>query len=201
MSQLPEITALPTPAQFDALIRARRSIQPVQLEPGRRIPDDVIHQLLENANWAPTHKRTEPWRFVVFADEGRRRLAEFQAALYRQQAGEFVDEKKYQKLLHNPLLASHIIAIGMKRHHVLPEVEEIEAVACAVQNLHLSAVAHGLGGYWGSGGITYVEEAKPFFGLGPEDKLLGFFYLGYVQQQPGRNLRKPIDEKVTWVTE
>jgi nitroreductase len=201
MSDTPETALLPTPTQFDALVRARRSIQAVQFEPGRVVPDDVVQQMLENANWAPTHKRTEPWRFVVFRGAGLRKLAEFQVELYRQQAGEFVDEKKAQKLAQNPLLASHVIAIGMKRHHVLPEIEEVEAVACAVQNLHLTAVAHGVGGYWGSGGITYLEEAKPFFGLGPEDKLLGFFYLGYVAQQPGRNLRKPIDDKVTWVTE
>ena len=25
----------------------------------------VIEQLLEAANWAPTHGRTEPWKFVV----------------------------------------------------------------------------------------------------------------------------------------
>ncbi|MCR5886641.1 nitroreductase [Hymenobacter sp. J193] len=190
---------LPTPEQFNHLVLARRSIQPVQFEPGRVIPDDMVLQLLENANWAPTHKRTEPWRFVVFKGEGLKRLAEFQSGLYRAQAGELVDEKKAQKLAQNPLLASHVIAIGMKRHHILPEIEEVEAVACAVQNLHLSAVAYGLGGYWGSGGITYVEEAKPFFGLGPDDKLLGFFYLGYVAQLPGRNLRKPIEEKVSWV--
>jgi nitroreductase len=196
-----ETLALPTPEQFDNLIRARRSIQPIQFEPGRVIPDELIERLLENANWAPTHKRTEPWRFVVFKGAGLQRLAEFQSRLYREQAGEFVDEKKFEKLARNPLLASHVIAIGMKRHHVLPEIEEVEAVACAVQNLHLTAVANGLGGYWGSGGVTYVEEAKPFFGLGPDDKLLGFFYLGYVEKQPGRNLRKPIEEKVTWVTE
>ncbi|MBG8551909.1 nitroreductase family protein [Hymenobacter guriensis] len=192
---------LPTPEQFNHLVLARRSIQPVQFEPGRVIPDDIVLQLLENANWAPTHKRTEPWHFVVFSGEGLKRLADFQSGLYRAQAGELVDEKKAQKLAQNPLLASHVIAIGMKRHHILPEIEEVEAVACAVQNLHLSAVAYGLGGYWGSGGVTYVEEAKPFFGLGPEDKLLGFFYLGYVAQLPGRNLRKPIEEKVTWVRE
>ncbi|KUG09349.1 nitroreductase family protein [Solirubrum puertoriconensis] len=186
---------------INELVRARRSIQPVQFVPDKQVPDEVVQQLLENANWAPTHKRTEPWRFVVFSGEGRRKLAEFQAELYRQQAGPNFDEKKYQKLLHNPMRSSHVIAIGLKRHFVLPEEEEVAAVACAVQNLHLTATAYGLGGYWGSGGITYMEEAKPFFGLAPEDKLLGFFYLGYVQTEPGSNIRKPIADKVTWVTE
>ena len=81
----------------------------------------------------------------------------------------------------------------------LPEVEEIEAVACAVQNLALSAHAYGLGGFWSSGGITYTEAAKAFFGLGPEDKLLGFFNLGYVRVAGSAGKRGPVQEKVQWV--
>lgn len=188
-------------AEFDRLIRARRSIQPVQFVPGQVIPYTLIEQLLENANWAPTHKRTEPWRFVVFSGAGLQKLADFQAALYQQNAGDKFQQSKYEKLATQPLRCSHVIAIGLKRHPEVPEVEEIEAVACAVQNLHLSATAYGLGGYWGSGGITYMEDAKPFFGLEEQDRLLGFFSLGYVQQQPGKNIRKPIADKVTWVRE
>jgi nitroreductase len=64
----------------------------------------------------------------------------------------------------------------------LPEVEEIEAVACAVQNMFLTVTANGLGSYWTTAGITYFKEAKEYFGLGDNDRLLGFFYLGYVSK-------------------
>ena len=48
-----------------------------------------------------------------------------------------------------PLKASHIIAIVMKRSAKkgIPEIEDIEAVSCAVQNIYLSVTAYGLGGY------------------------------------------------------
>lgn len=70
----------------------------------------------------------------------------------------------YEKLQQTPLLASHIIAIGMKRTSTgkIPEIEDVEAVACAVQNIYLSVSAYGLGGYWTTGGVTYKEEAKSF---------------------------------------
>ena len=29
----------------------------------------VLEQMLEAANWAPTHGRTEPWRFVVLSPD------------------------------------------------------------------------------------------------------------------------------------
>jgi len=177
-------------------------MQPVLFEPGRVVPDELVRELLENATWAPTHKRTEPWHFVVFAGAGRQKLVDFQVGLYRATAGENVQASKLEKLTNNPLLSSHVIAIGLKRNPEVPAVEEVAAVACAVQNLHLSAVAHGLAGFWSSGGVTYQPEAKPFFGLGPEDQLLGFFYLGY--PKPGataRSTRRPPEEKVTWVLE
>ncbi|MFX6331091.1 hypothetical protein ABTF76_22820, partial [Acinetobacter baumannii] len=68
------------------------------------------------------------------------------------------------KMQTQPLMASHIISIGMKRNEAqcIPEIEEIEAVACAVQNIYLSVSAYGLGGYWTSGGITYIDKAKTF---------------------------------------
>jgi nitroreductase len=190
------------PQQVNDLIRTRRSVFVPQFEPGKIIPDDIIWQLLENANWAPSHKRTESWRFTVFTGAGLQKLADFQAALYKETAGPKFDEGKYQKLLAMPPQCSHIIAIGMKRvDEGLPEIEEIEAVACAVQNLALSAHAYGLGGFWSSGGVTYTEAAKAFFGLGPADKLLGFFNLGYVGTPGSVGKRGPVQEKVQWVAE
>jgi nitroreductase len=56
-----------------------------------------------------------------------------------------------------------------------------------------------LGGYWTTGGVTYNEKAKSFFGLGEDDKLLGFFYIGYVAISSPDGKRKPLEEKVVWV--
>ncbi|MGI4884591.1 MAG: nitroreductase family protein [Janthinobacterium lividum] len=136
------------PQQLNDLIRTRRSVFVPQFEPGKTIPDDLVWQLLENANWAPSHKRTEPWRFTVFTGAGLHVLADFQADLYQETAGPRFDEGKYAKLRALPPQCSHVIAIGMKRGDpALPEIEEVEAVACAVQNLALSAHAYGLGGF------------------------------------------------------
>lgn len=53
------------------ILRDRRSIFPKQYSP-HRVPRSVLLELLESARWAPTHKLTEPWSFVVFESlEGR----------------------------------------------------------------------------------------------------------------------------------
>jgi nitroreductase len=189
------------PEQINLLIRSRRSVFADQYVPGKKIPDEIIQRLLENANCAPTHKLTEPWRFTVFTGDGLKSFAKFQSDLYRKNAGEKFKKDKYEKLLTTPLLCSHIISIGMKRNLVVPEMEEIAAVACAVQNIYLSTVAYGIGGYWSTGGVTYDDEAKSFFGLQDQDLLMGFFYLGHIQIPSVQSSRKPIGEKIRWVNE
>src|SRR2546423_12470257 len=124
--------------EINHLIRNRRSVFVKQFEEGRRIPDELVRQILENAIWAPTHGQTEPWHFVVFTGDGLKKLAHFQSELYKESAGENFKETTYQNLKNNPLKASHVIAICMKRSAAkkIPEIEEIEAVACAVQNIY-----------------------------------------------------------------
>ncbi len=186
---------------FNELVKTRRSVFPQQFVPGKMVDNNIIQQIMTNATWAPNHGNAEPWLFTVFSGNGLQKFAELQSDLYKNEAGENFVEEKYIKLQQQPLLASHIIAIGMKRTTTkrIPEIEDIEAVACAVQNIYLSVTAYGLGGYWTTGGITYMENAKYLFGLEAEDKLLGFFYIGHIAVPSPAAKRKSIDEKVIGV--
>jgi len=184
------------------LIRERRSIFQRDYT-GQPVDDAIVKQILYNATWAPSHKMTEPWRFMVFTGEGLKKLAEFQGECYKQVAtakGKF-EQDKYEGLTTKPLLSSHIISVGMARDPKkgLPELEEIGAVYCAVENMYLTATAYGVGAYLSTGGITFYEEAKPFFNLGPDDKLLGFFHIGSTNYVPKETKRKSLDVVTTWV--
>ena len=190
-----------TPEDFNVLVRSRRSTFPDQFVAGKPVDDAIVQEVLTNATWAPNHGKAEPWQFTVFHGDGLQKFASFQSELYKQLAGANFKEVTYQKLQNQPLKASHIIALGMKRtpNPNIPEMEDIAAVACAVQNMYLTVTAYGLGGYWTTGGITFKPEAKAFFNLGEEDKLLGFFYLGHISVPSTGAKRAPLTEKVTWV--
>lgn len=183
------------------IIRGRRSIYPTQFS-SAVIDDNIIHQILENANYAPNHRKTQPWRFMVFKGQALKRLGVAQAELYKEHTPkDQFKETHFTKIKQRPMMASHVISIGMKRSRIVPEIEEIEAVACAVQNMHLTITAYGLGAYWSSGGITYYPEAKEIFGLDEDDKLLGFFFIGVPKQTPQPYVRKPIEDCVVWADE
>jgi nitroreductase len=190
------------PELLNEVIEHRRSVYQQQYT-GEQVNDAIVGQMLKNANWAPTHKLTEPWRFVVFKGAGLSKLAEFQAEIYKKitNADNTYKEERYQNLLTKPMLSSHIIAVGMKRDpkKSVPEIEEIGAVFCAIQNMYLTAAAYGVGAYLSTGGITYFEEAKSFFGLEADDKLLGFFHVGISKMAIPEGKRKPIEDKVRWI--
>lgn len=182
------------------LMQNRRSIKPGQFS-GQRIQDEVVWQMLSNANWAPTHGMTEPWRFFVFTDAARERLGLRLADIYRQITPESsVKPSKMDKYVTSAGQSSHLIVIAMKRQssEKIPEVEEIEAVACAVQNLHLTATAFGIGGYWSSGPAICSEQLRSDLGLELCDKVLGLFYLGYPAGEWPVGTRSPIENKVVW---
>ncbi|PSL03305.1 nitroreductase family protein [Cecembia rubra] len=190
--------------EVNKIIRGRRSMFVAQFKENDPVDDTIIEEILENANWAPTHKLTEPWRFTVFTGEGLKKLGDFQAELYKERAtksGNFM-EATYQKLKENPLKASHVILIKMKRDLKanLPVMEEIAAVAMAVQNMYLTATAHGLACYWGTGGMTFWPEAKEWLELGEEDLMMGYFYVAKpATERWPEGRRKPVEEKTQWV--
>ena len=124
----------PSLSETSALIRSRRTVKPADMDAGRAVDHALLMELLENANWAPTHGLTEPWRFRVFTDAARARLAGEMQRIYREiTTPETFREDKYAKLGKNPLLAPVIIVAVMERHggDKIPEIEEIEAVACS----------------------------------------------------------------------
>lgn len=192
-----------SPEDFNELIRSRRSVFPKDYT-GEKVDDAIIHQMVENANWAPTHKLTEPWRFVIFSGDGLKTLAAFQSECYKTvtQANGTFKEERYRALQIKPMESSHIIAVGMKRDEKksLPEWEELGAVFCAIENIYLTATAYGVGCYLSTGGITNFEEAKSFFGLEKDDKLLGFIHVGVPKAIPTQGKRKPVQEKTKWIT-
>lgn len=185
------------------MIQKRRSFYPHEYIAGE-IPKEHIELILENANNAPSHGNTEPWRFFVFEGEGLKALSDAQGNIYKDNTSEDdFEESRFEKLKKLPLQSSHVIAIIMKRGNnpKIPKVEEIEAVACAVQNMALTVTALGYGGYWSTGGMVKFGESKDFFGLGEDDEFLGLFYLGKVDNTQKEFKKGDILSKTTWVSE
>lgn len=186
-----------------AALRARHSIGRVKPDP---LPRRLVERVIEAATWAPNHHRTEPWRFVVVAGQARAALAEIMvASLAGRLAGEEDEraaallEKERNKPLRAPVLVA-VAALPTDDGHAV-EVEEVAAVAAAVQNMLLAAEALGLGAIWRTGEPAYDPAVKDFLRLPEDARLLAFVYLGYPEHAPTRE--RPgdgdIDRFTSWL--
>jgi nitroreductase len=186
-------------SEITAIIRDRRTIYP-EFFSARKVHQEQIALLLNNAIWAPSHGLTQPWRFKVFMDEGRETLSDFLVKTYTDFAGSEVKELKLDRTRQRPLRASAVIAVAMTPDPKgkIPEIEEVEAVACAIQNMHLTATAHGLGFFWSTPRYIYTGVCNEFLGLEDKDKLLGFIYIGYPESEWPVGQRKPIEYVTEW---
>lgn len=163
-----------------AFIKSRRSVFPKEFEDGS-IPKHTIASLLEAARYAPTHKHTEPWRFTVFMGDARMQLAEIQVQATFNKVGTTEQTlMKADKMRFNAECSGAIIAIVMQRdvNKSLSENDELWAVACAVQNIHLHAASFGLAGFWSTGAAVNLPEVRNALSLAEEDVHMGWFYLG-----------------------
>lgn len=181
------------------ILKARRSVYP-KFFTDQEIDPELIWQILEAANWAPTHRMTEPWRFIVLQDQKLEELGDFLAEAYKSKCSEKeFNQRKYEEKRKKVLQSGAVIAIVMKRdpNGSLPEWEELAATACAVQNLWIAASHLGLGGYWsspqsviGRPGILPLEEGEECYGL---------FYLGHHAMPDIPRQREDIKKKVRWL--
>ena len=55
----------------------------------KEIEEKQLRKILGAASWAPTHKKTEPWRFKVFKNKSKEKLGIFLAEKYKDTSERF----------------------------------------------------------------------------------------------------------------
>jgi nitroreductase len=180
-------------------ISTRRSFGLKDLSP-KAIDLALVEQMLEAANWAPSHGQTEPWRFVVYSGEARQIVGDAFGAAFRllnpgDQYSEAGERAKRDRVWQAPVW----IALGMHPNPKMPEWEELIAFGSAVQNMHLMAGALGLASKWTSGACAIHPHVAEVIGFAPATRLCGFFYVGQPAVAWPESKRRPLAEKVRWV--
>ncbi|WP_281888269.1 nitroreductase [Paenibacillus sp. YYML68] len=195
-------------------IRERRSIGRVKPDP---ISRERIEQLLEAANWAPSHHATEPWRFYVMTGAGRQRLGEAYADIAMQSVGggagaavvsgaaEPTEAKQAERAKHiaKAYRAPVVIAVSVSPSAKpgVNRIEEFAAAHCAVHNMLLAAHALGLGAIWRSGEPMYHPRMKEAFGLADTEELVALVYVGEPAVPQPECTRRPVQQKTVWLEE
>lgn len=182
------------PNELFEIIKIRRSVNPLQYS-NEEITESELNQILESANWAPTHKRTEPWRFKVVQGRAKQRFAEFMVKKYMDNTSlENQSERKKLDIIDKCNLSHTIILIHQKTSGLLPEWEELAATSMAVQNMWLMSTALGIGAYWSS--PSTILQMGEFLPMEDNENCIGIFYMGKLKGVLPEGSRKPMADKI-----
>jgi nitroreductase len=140
---------------------------------------EAVDAMLEAAARAPDHGRLQPWRLILIEGDARRSFGEILAeSLARRNplAGEPALTREREKALRAPLII--VVTTRCDRSGKIPIVEQIVSAGCAAHGLMLAAFAQGLGAFWRTGEAAYDEAVKRALGVGSDDLIIGFIFVG-----------------------
>ena len=167
---------------FDALL-TRRSIAVQYLtDPG---PDDAqLAAAFELALRAPDHGRLQPWHYRLIRGAARTGFSELlvRCALARDPA---TPVPQLEKLRNRPLQAPLVIAMSavLRPDPKVPEIEQLLAAGSAAMNLLNAFHLQGFGAIWLTGPSSSDPEVAAALGCQPNERLLGFMYVGTISAQ------------------
>ncbi len=182
-------------------IARRRSIGKMT---DRRPTRQQIEHILEAGTHAPNHHNTQPWRFFVLAGKARAELGDVMAESLLARSGELSSEKGQALLTkeRNKLLRAPVVIVAAAEHpqqNNVIEIENVEAVAAAVENMLLVAEELELAAMWRTGDAAYDPRVKQWLGLTPQDHIVAFIYLGYPAIPWQERRPTPHDKKTAWL--
>jgi nitroreductase len=180
------------------LLKTRRSVKPIEMTgPGPSAPE--IETLLTVASRVPDHGKLAPWRFIVFNGEAREAAGAKIAEVFRAGRPEATPEQiefERQRLARAPLV---IAVVSRAAPHVkIPEWEQQLSAGAACMNLLTAAHAMGYVASWLTEWFAFDRAAMTALGLGEQERIAGFVYIGKAVKPPEDRDRPKLDTIVTY---
>ncbi|MBO05053.1 MAG: hypothetical protein CL731_08595 [Chloroflexi bacterium] len=184
-------------------IRNRRNIREFTDD---LVDNEILFQIIEAATWAPNHRNTEPWRFIVLAKNGdmRSKVAKIVHDWTYENVKSPNPERRTnsareaeQEILDSP---SFIYVYSVQGRDEEMTRENYSATSCAIQNLMLTAHSLGLSVGW-STGKPCLAPVDTAIGAEPDWDIVGALYIGYPKDIDSANRtakRTPVNEITTW---
>ncbi len=162
-------------------IRSRRSVRAFRPEP---VPESLLRELGELANWAPSAGNLQARDFIVVRDQTRRE------ALAR--AADQVELAQAPVVVAVCTNSSRIAKYGARGR----DLYSVQDAAAATENLLLAAHERGLGAVWM--GSFDEDEVRGILGIPRAARPVTLVALGWPAEEPAPPERLPLDEVLHW---
>lgn len=176
---------------LESVVGARRDIRRFRPDP---VPTELLEAVLEAGHRAPSVGHSQPWRFIVVSDQATRDKAAHLADAARLAQADHLTEDRAARLLDLKLEGlreaplgivvacdRRTPALGVLGRATFPDAD-LWSCAIAIENMWLTARAHGLGMGW----VTLFDPADlaDLFGLPEGVVTLGWLCLGWPDERP-----------------
>lgn len=174
--------------EFGETLKGRRTIN-VYLD--RDVPRQLVLDAIEAAIWAPNHRMTEPWRFILMGKNALARTVDLLREITAvKQGSEFADFKA-KSWAEKP---GWLTVTCRRSEDRLLEREDYAACSAAVQNFMLYLWQAGVGSKWTSGDITRDPRFLEILGRdAAAEFVVGLISFGYPQVTPLQS-RTPLSD-------
>ncbi|MDP1931000.1 MAG: nitroreductase family protein [Gammaproteobacteria bacterium] len=150
----------------------------------------TLQNIFRAALRAPDHGQLRPWRFLRIEGESLQRLGNLfvAAALYDNPALNAEEQESVRsKALRAPLV---IVTVSKAAEHPrIPILEQELSAGSATHAMLVAAHAQGLGAVWRTGPMATHAIVSRGLGLGENEKIIAFLYVGHLDGSP-RPLRE-----------
>lgn len=181
---------------IETVIESRRTIHTYKPE---SIPEKDILDALRAATFAPNHKLTYPWSFVLVGAETRKSIANLAVSL-KHPEGEISEEKRAQVQSKFMDPAHLVVFCCQKNEDAFRAREDYATMACAIQNFSLLLWERKIGTKWSTGGPSRHEQTYEILGIDPREKeIVGFLWAGipaHIPESPKRPSAESVLKKL-----
>ncbi|UOK61699.1 nitroreductase family protein [Paenibacillus sp. FSL k6-2145] len=157
------------------------------------VPQSVIRKLLDEADPSLYVMSSEPWRFMLFAGEGRQLYLEAVRQSYPPHlADRYGDWATYQ---YTEAIPTHLVVVAPRNAR---EDDLLPAKAWS-KRFSILAAEQGLNAVWKINDYQQHPVFMNLMGLTSEEKVLGVFHIGYGDQPALRDMdaSRPASELMT----
>lgn len=161
--------------------------------------DAELDTMFAAAVTAPDHCGLHPWRFIVVRGSARNRLGDVFVEAYKLRDAD-ASAAQLERYRIKPLRAPLVIAVIANIQYgnaKAPEQEQLLSAGVAAQHIQLAARAMGFHSIWLTGVNCYDLHVSSAMGLGFDEKLIGFIYLGTEQAATPPPQRPPAEQFVS----
>jgi nitroreductase len=186
----------PAPQALDLLLSRRSGSAKTMTGPGPS-PEELRTILTAGAR-VPDHKKLFPWRFIIFEDDGRKRMGELLAKITAEDDPKASEDRigmERHRFQRAPVVVG--VVSRVRENIPIPMWEQELSAGAACQNMLLAAHAMGYVGNWLTEWCAFDNRVRDALGLKNGERIAGFLYFGKAAEPLEERVRPNLDDLIT----